>query len=386
MRTKNIITAGHICLDIHPDRSSIPTNDLSRLLQPGALENADGLRFSAGGSVANTGLALHRLGAPVRLIGKIGDDDAGRLLAECLAGHNPQLAEDLVVDPAMPTGISVITDLTNSNQAIRHTPGANNTFYASDLPRAKLEQADMLHFGTPSLMRSIYRGGGGEMVSILLRARKSGLTTSLDVSLPKPASPATDIDWPELMANCLPYVDVLLSSVRDLLFLFQRETYNALSADASILPEETITAEQLDALAQTVLQYGVKVLLIKLGQRGVTLRTGASEVWRRGGRGLEDVDAAWHGRLLWTPAFEPAVDMTTNTSDAVNAAFLTGLLNGASPETALQAAAAAGALVADLPTWIDLLGKIEQGWNTLPLDLSDQGWRKDKQNDIWQKD
>ncbi|MDY6874240.1 MAG: carbohydrate kinase family protein [Chloroflexota bacterium] len=385
MRTKNIITAGHICLDIRPDRSPVPTGEGSRLLQPGAIEKANGLTFMAGGSVANTGLALRRLGSPVRLIGKVGADTAGHLVAERLAGHDPQLAEDLVVDPAMPTGLRVITDSSDASHPILQTPGANNTFYASDLARTKLEQADLLHFGYPALMRSIYRGGGGELVSILQRARKSGLTTSLDAGLPDPNSPAAEIDWPDLLANCLPYLDLFLTDVQDLLFLLQRETYDTLSADPAVTIEEAVTTEMLDALTETVLGYGVKVLLIRLGRRGVTLRTGANEAWRWGGRGLEDVDATWYDRTLWSPAFEAEPAVSQGMGDAINAGFLAGLLNGAAPEATLRAAAGTAAS-AEIPTWTDLTIKIEQGWQTLPLDLRAQGWRKDMNNGIWQKD
>jgi sugar/nucleoside kinase (ribokinase family) len=142
----------------------------------------------------------------------------------------------------------------------------------------------------------------------------------------------------------------------------------------------------LDALTEAVLGYGVKVLLVKLGHRGIYLRTGESGVWRRGGRGLEDVDPAWHDRALWAPAFEAGTGAVTGAGDAANAGFLAGPLGGAAPETALRVAAAAGAVSDELPAWDELLARIKGDWNTLPLDLSEQGWRKDKVNDIWQKD
>jgi sugar/nucleoside kinase (ribokinase family) len=371
----------------------VPAGRFTRLLQPGAMVKADGLTFTVGGSVANTGLALHQLGLPVRLIGKVGEDTAGRLVSEFLAGHDPQLAEDLVLDPSVPTGFSIILNPPGFDRTFLHAPGANNTFYASDLPRAKLTQADLLHFGYPSLMRSIYRGGGGELVSILQRARRAGLTTSLDFSLPDLSTPAAKVDWPDLLANGLPYVDLFLPSVQDLLFLLDRETFDALSADPTIPLQDAITPKMLESLAAIVLDYGVKVLMVKLGHRGVYLRTAEGAAWGKGGRALDQVASTWHDRALWAPAFRVEVAGTTGAGDAANAGFLVGLLRGASPETALQTAAGAGAACVEnagarrgIPNWKAITTRIEQGWSTLPLDPSGPGWRKDKTNDIWQKD
>ncbi len=393
MHTKTVITAGHICLDIQPDLSSVPAGQFTRLLQPGAMVKADGLTFTVGGSVANTGLALHQLGLPVRLIGKVGEDTAGRLVSELLAGYDSQLAEDLVLDPSVPTGFTIILNPPGFDRTFLHAPGANDTFYASDLPRAKLEQADLFHFGYPSLMRSIYRGGGGELVSILQRARRAGLTTSLDFSLPDLSSPAAKVDWPELLANGLPYVDLFLPSVQDLLFLLRREAYDVLCADPTTPLQDAVTPEMLDPLAETVLGCGVKALLVKLGHRGVYLRTAEAAAWRKGGHALEGANAAWHNRTLWAPAFQVEVGGTTGAGDAAIAGFLAGLLRGAAPETALQVAAGAGAACVEtansrrgIPSWEELLTRIEQGWGTLPLDLSGQGWRKDQTHAIWQKD
>ncbi|MGZ3675869.1 MAG: carbohydrate kinase family protein, partial [Ktedonobacterales bacterium] len=64
-----IAVAGHICLDVIPAMSGA-----SDALRPGALVHVGPAQFATGGTVANVGLALHRLGMRPRLIGKIGDD------------------------------------------------------------------------------------------------------------------------------------------------------------------------------------------------------------------------------------------------------------------------------------------------------------------------
>lgn len=393
MHAKTTIVAGHICLNIQPDLSSVPAGQATHLLQPGVTLRAGGLTLTVGGVVANTGLALHQLGLPVRLIGKVGEDPAGRLVIEILTGHDPQLTEDLVRDPSAATGFSIILDPPGLDRTSVYSPGANDTFYASDLPRAKLEQADLFHFGTPSLMRSIYRGGGGELVSILQRARRAGLTTSLDFALPDPSSPAPPVDWPELLANGLPFVDLFFPSVQGLLCMLGRETDDTFLADTTTPLEDAITPKRLDALAEIVLGYGVKALMVRLGHRGVYLRTADGAAWGKGGRGLDGVDSAWHERTLWAPAFRVEAAGTTDAGEAANAGLLAGLMQGAPPETALRAAAGADAVYAEtavtqhaIPSWEKLVARIEGGWDTLPLELSAPDWRKDQTHGIWQKD
>lgn len=391
MIIKQVIVAGHICLDLRPDLSKVPEGQFEALLQPGKLIEVDGMALSAGGVVSNTGLALHQLGVPVRLIGKIGQDPFGSLLKSLLVKHGQQLAADLVEDLSAATSFSIILNPPGLDRMFLHDPGANDTFYASDLPRATLGQADLFHFGYPSLMRSVYRGGGGELVSILQKARREGLTTSLDFSLPDLSSPAAGVDWPEVLANSLPLVDLFVPSVEELFFLLDRETFNRLSGTDGPAFQDAVTPSLLHDLSEIVLGYGVKALLVKLGHRGIYLRTAGSQSWAKGGRGLEGLGTDWHGRELWTPAFKATVRGTTGAGDAAIAGFLSAIAQNSDPVTALEMAAAAGACwvertdaEAGIMDWEETLARIAQGWENLPLDLSNAGWRKDAESGIWE--
>ena len=72
MYAKRAIIAGLLCLDVIPDLSAVSEGQFQHRFQPGHLMRTGGVRSIPGGAVANTGLALHRLGIPVRLVGKIG--------------------------------------------------------------------------------------------------------------------------------------------------------------------------------------------------------------------------------------------------------------------------------------------------------------------------
>ena len=82
MYAKRAIIAGLLCLDVIPDLSAVSEGQFQHRFQPGHLMRTGGVRSIPGGAVANTGLALHRLGIPVRLVGKIGDDLFGQVLQD----------------------------------------------------------------------------------------------------------------------------------------------------------------------------------------------------------------------------------------------------------------------------------------------------------------
>jgi len=347
---------------------------------------------STGGVVTNTGVALHRLGVPVQLIGKIGEDLFGKAIKEILGRESPLLFDDLVVDPGASTSFTVILNPPGFDRTFIHSEGANAIFYASDLPKGTLQQADLFHFGYPSLMRSIYRSEGAELVSILQKARRAGLSTSLDFSLPDPTSPAGRVDWPTIMDNCLPYVDLFVPSAEELTFLLERENYEQMSTDPDRSFPDLVTPDFCRALSEKVLCYGLKAVLIKVGHRGIYLRSAGAESWKQVGRGLKDLGSNWHNRELWAPAFGVNVRGTTGAGDAAIAGFLASILQGSDPETALIMAAAAGACSVEgwdstsaIGTWEEVFARVKQGWATLPLDLAPYGWKKSPSNELWIK-
>lgn len=93
-RPVEVVVAGHICLDLIPTFLS----PMSHFI-PGSLIEAGQVILSTGGTVSNTGLALHRLGVATRLIGKVGDDLFGHATLTIVEQHGAGLANHMLVSP-----------------------------------------------------------------------------------------------------------------------------------------------------------------------------------------------------------------------------------------------------------------------------------------------
>jgi len=211
-----LIVAGHVCLDIIPTLPDAQAR-LSDLLPPGGMLQVGPVVLSTGGAVPNTGLALHRLGVPVRLMGKVADDGFGRVILDILRGYDPALADGMLVAPGEHSSYTVILSAPGLDRTFLHYPGPNDTFCAADVPDAGLDGARLFHFGYPPLMRRMYLDDGRELETLFRRVRARGLVTSLDLTRPDPDSEAGRVDWPALLARALPHVDVFLPSLEDLL-------------------------------------------------------------------------------------------------------------------------------------------------------------------------
>jgi ribokinase len=104
---------------------------------PAAAETVTGrdLRVFPGGKGANQAVAAARLGGRVRMIGRVGRDDHGRLLRDSLASAGVDVA-GLIDDPDEPTGTAIITlDAAGQNQIVV-VPGANGRLGVEDVDRA----------------------------------------------------------------------------------------------------------------------------------------------------------------------------------------------------------------------------------------------------------
>jgi sugar/nucleoside kinase (ribokinase family) len=385
------IVAGHLCLDIIPSFVSEQGNDLASYLAPGRLTEVGPTTLSTGGPVSNAGINLHRLGIHTQLMAKVGDDLWGQAILNIVRSQGQELAEGMIVVPGEASSYSVVIDPPGVDRLFLHSPGTNHTFGAEDVRYDLLAGARLFHFGYPPLMTRMYAAGGQELAEMFHRAKETGITTSLDLVMPDPAGPSGRVDWFLILARALPYVDLFAPSVEELLFMLHRERFDALTSQvgaAGLL--EAMAIPEILSLGDQARAMGAKIVVLKLGTRGIYLRSG--DQLPDLGRGAPTGLAAWSARQLWVPCFQPdQVISTVGTGDAAIAGFLAALLRDTGPELALNLAVAAGACCVEEPgalrgvrTWERTLARMEAGWARLPLDLAPHGWQWDGDAAIWQ--
>lgn len=345
-----IIVAGHICLDVTPVFPAGNPQPLHKLLSPGRLVQMEGVHLATGGAVANTGLALKILGADVALMGKVGDDEFGRLVLQRLEEYGA--AEGMIVSKDSSTSYSIVIAPPGTDRIFLHNPGANDTFRLSDLDFARIAGADFFHFGYPPIMRHMYADGGAELTELFRRVKEMGLTTSLDMAAVDPDSEAGRADWEAILRKVLPYVDYFVPSAEELCFMADRPRYadwlrRAGGGDVTeVLQVET----DIRPLAEKVLSMGARNLLIKCGAPGLYFTDGVTEWFER--------------------SYRPSRVLSgTGAGDTSIAAFLRARMEDLSVDDCLRYAAAAGAscveaydALSGLRSFEELGRKIRAGW------------------------
>jgi sugar/nucleoside kinase (ribokinase family) len=389
-----VIVAGHICLDIIPAIDSLSRHG-SHLVMPGKRTDIGPAALATGGVVSNTGLALHRLGISTRLMGKIGDDLFGRTILDILRQRDPDLAEGMIVDPTSPTSYTIVISAPGFDRGFLHCAGANDTFSAADVEDERLAGATLLHFGYPPTMRRIYADGGQELANLMQRAKQAGVATSLDTSHVDADAPAGRVDWRSYLQRVLPHVDLFLPSLDEIFFMLEPGRFATMRADgkAAHTGEENLAVKGgislLRDLASQLIQMGAAVVVLKLGDQGIYLRT-TSDPIRLSRMGKVRLSTDWLDRELLASAFQVEVVGTTGAGDCAVAAFLAALLRGLNPEAALTVAVGAGACnvevvdaTSGVPTWEELHSRIERGWPRRPLRIPLSGWQMDATTAIW---
>jgi sugar/nucleoside kinase (ribokinase family) len=373
--TPEAVVAGHICLDIIPRLPG--QGDAAGLLTPGRLTIVGPAAVSTGGAVANTGLALHRLGLPVRLVGKVGEDPLGAALLQVLRGVAPHLADGMIVAAGESSSYTVVMNLPGQDRAFLHHPGANDTFQPGDLEARHLEGARWFHFGYPPLMRAMRGGGGAALEALFRMAKEAGLSTSLDMAYVDPASDAAQCDWRALLRRTLPLVDVFMPSLDEIGFML----------GAAPQPGEP---ESIRAIARELLEMGAAIVALKLGSAGLYVAaTSDTARLARTGPGIADA-AAWAGLELMAPCFRVCEAGATGSGDCTIAGFIAALLRAQAPEDALLTAVGAGACCVEQPdatsgiiAWDALQQRIAAQWEQHGAAAAPQGFAWDSTRRVW---
>lgn len=241
-------------------------------------------------------------------------------------------------------------------------------------------------------MKHLYENDGDELLKIFRKAKSSGAVTSLDVSLPDPNSHSGKVNWEVILKKTLPYVDIFLPSIEEILYMLEKERffeYQGACSNGGIISK--IRGEDLTRLSGKMLKFGTKIAVIKCGCRGFYVRTPAKD--RLSGIGYAkpgNLDN-WSNRELWKPTYYvKKIASATGSGDSAIAGFLTAYLKGETIESALKYACAFGAqnlgapdALSGLKSWEETKKEIASNPPQDKLAANTDDWRFDNQYRVW---
>jgi len=276
-----IVVADHVC-------SPIP-----HLPAAGELVLADRLILSIGGCAANAAVDLVKMGVGASVIGRVGGDVFGRIVAALLREHGVDVSA-LKVSPQADTSQTLIVNVAGQDRRFIHTFGANADFRAADIPPERVARCRVLYLGGYLILPNVRQE---ELIPVFAAARVAGARTVLDVATPGPA------DYLSRLEQLLPHVDVFLPN----------------SHEAELITGEADPVRQADLFRR----MGAGTVVITMGGDGSVL-VGQQARLRAGVYSVPFVDGTGGG-------------------DAFDAGYIYGLLHDMDAEGCLRVASALGA-------------------------------------------
>jgi sugar/nucleoside kinase (ribokinase family) len=173
---------------------------ISHLPAAGELVLADQLLLTIGGCAANVAVDLVKLGVSAAVVGRVGDDVFGRVVADMLRERQVNVAS-LLMTPGIDTSQTLIVNVRGEDRRFIHTFGANAAFRADDIPADRVAGCKVLYLGGYLVMDRVRPA---DLAAVFAAARRAGARTVLDVVTPGPG------DYLPLLEPVLPEVDVFL--------------------------------------------------------------------------------------------------------------------------------------------------------------------------------
>ena len=283
---KPIVVVGSVNLDLVCTGKRIPA--------PGETLTGGNFQTFFGGKGANQAVAVGRLGYPVSMIARVGDDPFGSQLRKGLRAAKVNTRE-VTTAPDTPSGVALISVDAKGQNSIMVIPGANGTLLTQHLEKASamLRSAGMI---LAQLEIPI------ETVEYLCEAaHRNGTPLMLD--------PAPARQLPRKLLKRVTY-------------LTPNETETAALCG---LKGSTLTAAAIAGAASDLRSKGVANVILKLGARGAY------------------IDAVDGTRKL-VPSFKVPVVDSTAAGDAFNAGLAVALMLGKNLTDAARYAVAVGAV------------------------------------------
>lgn len=178
---------------------------------------------AAGGAPANVSVCIAKLGGSAAFIGKVGEDEFGRMLADTLKNNNVDNS-GVQFDPSARTALSFVTlgaDGEREFMFYRH-PSADMLLHESELDVNLLKKAAIFHCGSISLIEEPTKSTHLAAIEI---AKKSGSLISYDPNLRLPLWPSKEAARKGIM-SIWDLADIIKISSDEISFLTEGDDPN----------------------------------------------------------------------------------------------------------------------------------------------------------------
>ena len=169
-----------------------------------------------GGAPCNVLALLQKLGKKTAFIGKVGNDQFGRILCETINSIGID-SSNLVFDNEIPTTLAFVGKTPDGDRdfSFYRNPGADMMLNADEVDEDLLKNAKIFHFGTLSMTHEAVRGA---TITAIKKAKENGAIISLDPNLREPLWKSLD-EAKTQMKDALSYCDILKISDNEIEFL-----------------------------------------------------------------------------------------------------------------------------------------------------------------------
>lgn len=181
-----------------------------------SLAEAPAFKKAPGGAPANVAVGVSRLGGSSAFVGKVGDDEFGKMLAEILKLNNVDNS-GMRFDHKARTALAFVTLRADGEREFlffRH-PSADMLLTESELDKNLIQKAKIFHYGSISLIKEPCRSTHLAAMKI---AKAAGSLLSYDPNLRLPLWPSEEAARKEIM-SIWELADVIKISEDEITFL-----------------------------------------------------------------------------------------------------------------------------------------------------------------------
>ena len=175
-----------------------------------------------GGAPCNVLAMLNKLGKKTAFLGKVGDDQFGRLLRDTISSAGID-ASNLLTDDEVNTTLAFVHTFPDGDRefSFYRNPGADMMLREEEVEEDFIRQARLFHFGTLSMTHEEVRKATKKA---LKAAKDNGLLVSFDPNLRPPLWSSLDLAK-EQMEYGFQYCDILKISDNEIQWLTGRDDF-----------------------------------------------------------------------------------------------------------------------------------------------------------------